>query len=76
MAGKFALVAGEDVLIWVCSDLTGDRIYGVQWVLVTPERAVLAPEAGVDDMVEVATDQVRAARTEALVGGGRLEIER
>ena len=45
------------------SDLTGDRIYGVQWVLITPERAALAPEAGVDGMVEVAIDQVKAAHT-------------
>ena len=56
VAGKFTLVAGEDVLIRVCLDLTDDRIYSVQWVLVTPERVVLAPEAGVDGVVEVAID--------------------
>ena len=56
VAGKFTLVAGEDVLIRVCSDLTDDCIYGVQWVLVTPERVVLAPEAGVDGVAEVAID--------------------
>ena len=50
-AGKFTLVAGEDVRIRVCSDLTDNRIYGGQWGLVTPERVVLAPEAGVDGVV-------------------------
>ena len=75
MAGKFALVAGEDVLIRVHSDLTGDRTYGSRWVLVTPERVVVAPEVGVDGRVEVAIDEVKGARTEALIGGGSLEIE-
>ncbi|MDP6698356.1 MAG: ABC transporter ATP-binding protein [Candidatus Latescibacteria bacterium] len=76
VAGKLALAADEDVLIRVHSDLTDDRTYGAQWVLVTPERVVVAPEAGVDGAVEVAIDQVKVARTEALIGGGRLEIER
>lgn len=76
VAGKLALAADEDVLIRVHSDLTDDRTYGAQWVLVTPERVVVAPEAGIDGAVEVAIDQVKVARTEALIGGGRLEIER
>ena len=76
VAGKLALAADEDVLIRVHSDLTDDRTYGAQWVLVTPERVVVAPEAGIDGAVEVAIDQVKVARTEALIGGGSLEIER
>ena len=76
VAGKLALAADEDVLIRVHSDLTDGRTYGAQWVLVTPERVVVAPEAGIDGAVEVAIDQVKVARTEALIGGGRLEIER
>ena len=76
VAGKLALAADEDVLIRVHSDLTDDRTYGAQWVLVTPERVVVAPEAGIDGAVEVAIDQVKMARTEALIGGGSLEIER
>ena len=76
VAGKLALAADEDVLIRVHSDLTDDRTYGAQWVLVTPERVVVASEAGIDGAVEVAIDQVKVARTEALIGGGRLEIER
>ena len=47
VAGKLALAADEDVLIRVHSDLTDDRTYGAQWVLVTPERVVVAPEAGI-----------------------------
>ena len=76
VAGKLALAADEDVLIRVHSDLTDDRTYGAQWVLVTPERVVVAPEAGIDGAVEVAIDQVKVARTEPLIGGGSLEIER
>ena len=76
VAGKLALAADEDVLIRVHSDLTDARTYGAQWVLVTPERVVVAPEAGIDGAVEVAIDQVKVARTEALIGGGSLEIER
>ena len=76
VAGRLALAADEDVLIRVHSDLTDDRTYGAQWVLVTPERVVVAPEAGIDGAVEVAIDQVKVARTEALIGGGSLEIER
>ena len=76
VAGKLALAADENVLIRVHSDLTDDRTYGAQWVLVTPERVVVAPEAGIDGAVEVAIDQVKVARTEALIGGGSLEIER
>ena len=76
VAGTLALAADEDVLIRVHSDLTDDRTYGAQWVLVTPERVVVAPEAGIDGAVEVAIDQVKVARTEALIGGGSLEIER
>ena len=58
VAGKLALAADEDVLIRVHSDLTDDRTYGAQWVLVTPERVVVAPEAGIDGAVEVAIDQL------------------
>ena len=76
VAGKLALAADEDVLIRVHSDLTDGRTYGAQWVLVTPERVVVAPEAGIDGAVEVAIDQVKVARTEPLIGGGSLEIER
>ncbi|MEE3259784.1 MAG: ABC transporter ATP-binding protein [Candidatus Latescibacterota bacterium] len=76
VAAKLALTAGEDVLIQVHSDLTAERTFGAQWVVVTPERVVVVPEAGEDGLAEVAVDQIKVARTEPLIGGGRLEIER
>lgn len=76
VAAKFGLPAGEDVLIRVHTDLAADCTFGTQWVVVTPERVVVVPAEGADGAVEVAVDQIKVARTEPLVGGGRLEIER
>ena len=67
---------GEEVLIQVFTDQTAERAFGEQWVVVTPERVVIIPVGGTDSLVEVSVDKIKVARTEALVGGGRLEIER
>ncbi len=69
------LPAGEDVLIQVVTDLTAERAYGAQWIVVTAERVIIVPVEGNDATVEVAVDKIKLARTEPLVGGGRLEIE-
>jgi len=66
----------EEALIRVFSDLTAEGRYGAQWVVVTSRQVVVVPEKGTDGVVQVPIDQIKAARTEALVGGGRLEIER
>ena len=71
-----AVPAGEEVLIRVFSDLTTERNYGAQWVLVTPARILIVPEKGGNGLVDVPVGQIAAARCETLVGGGRLEIER
>jgi ATP-binding cassette subfamily B protein len=65
----------EEVLIRASTDLELDGRFGRQWVLVTPQRVVVVPERGADKALEVSLTQVRQARTEPLVGGGRLEIE-
>ena len=71
-----ALPPEEEILIQVFTDLMGDGMYGAQWVVVTPRRVVVLPEKGTDGVVEVLLEQIKTARTEALVGGGSLEIER
>ncbi len=71
-----AIPAEEDVLIRVFSDMTGSGIYGAQWVVVTQRHVVVAAEKGPDAPVVVQVEQIRLARTEPLVGGGRLEIDR
>lgn len=65
----------EDVLIRVFSDLTADGVYGPQWVFVTAKRVVVAAEKSDRAPFDVPIEGIRLARTEPLVGGGRLEIE-
>ena len=79
----------EDLLIQVASDLDGRGDFGCQWLAVTSSRALLVgDESGwrknggrCEDLfdggfVEIPVEELRSARTEPLVGGGRLEIER
>ena len=68
--------AGEKVLIRAFSDLTTERNYRGQWILVTPARVLLVPEEGGESVIEVPLGKIASARCETLVGGGRLEIER
>ena len=70
------LLAGEDELIRVSTDLNQDRGFGLQWVIVTDKRVLIAPTAGVDGVVEVPIEELTLVQSEALVGGGRLNIER
>ncbi len=70
------LGADEEVLIRVFSDLEKDRRFGRQWLVVTPERVLIVPEKGSGGPVEVPIAEIEAVRTESLVGGGQLEIER
>jgi len=67
---------GEEELIRVYADLTPARVFGEQWVVVTKERVLVVPPDGEDGVADVSIQDISAARTEALVGGGRLEIER
>ena len=66
----------EELLIRVCTDLRADGQFGVQWVAVTPRRVLVVPAGGEDGVAELSIDELKAARTEPLVGGGRLELER
>ena len=71
-----ALSPGEEVLIRVASDMGESGRFGEQWVVVTPKRVLVIPVAGANGAVDVLVSRMRSVRTEPLVGGGRLEIER
>ena len=71
-----ALPVGEELLIRVFSDLTAEHTYGAQWLLLTPQRLLVVAEKGDAAVVDVPIADIKLARTEPLVGGGRLEIER
>ena len=67
----------EEALIRVRSDLGVDRRYGEQWVVVTTARTLLLRHRGGElEVTDIPVEQLRAVRTESLVGGGQLEIER
>ncbi len=68
------LPAGEQVLVRVRGDLGADGGYADTWVAVTGNRAVVLTGDGI--AVDVPVERMRSVRTEPLVGGGRLEIER
>ena len=67
---------GEEELIRVSADLDPQGYYGEQWVVVTPRQVVVLPGEVGGEVVRIPMDTVTLARTEPLVGGGRLEIER
>ena len=68
------LPAGEQILVRVRADLGMDGGYADTWVAVTGHRAVVLTADG--SAVDVPVERMRSVRTEPLVGGGRLEIER
>ena len=70
------LPTGEEELIRVSSDLNQEGEFGTQWVIVTDKRLLIIPTTGLDGVVKVLIDELTLVQTEALVGGGRLNIER
>ena len=70
------LPPGEEELIRVSTDMLEDGTFGNQWVVVTRERVLVVPSNGEDGVVNLPVRDLQAARTEALVGGSQLEIER
>jgi ATP-binding cassette, subfamily B, bacterial len=70
-----ALASGEHLLIRVATDLSPDGQFARRWVLLTDRRLLVFEDEGDTPVVEIALEDVAAARTEALVGGGRLEVE-
>ena len=66
----------EEVLIQVASDMAGREHFAERWLVVTQRQLVLLHAKGADRVVQLPMDTIQAARIEALVGGGRLEVER
>ena len=69
----------EQVLIRVFSDLAPDFSFAAQWVAVTDRRVLIAGDGGAstgNGLTAIDLDDLIAARAEALVGGGRLELDR
>ena len=70
---KQALPEGEDELIRVQTDLDEKGDFGNQWVVVTRNRVLVRQNGAIAD---IPISEIELARTEALVGGARLEIHR
>ena len=67
------LPEGEEELIRVQADLDEKGDFGTQWVIVTGNRVLVQQNGAVQD---IPFADMALARTEALVGGARLEIHR
>ena len=70
------LPTGEEELIRVATDLNQEGGFGIQWVIVTDKRLLVVPTTGLDSVADVPIEDLIFVQTEALVGGGRLSIER
>ena len=70
------LSRGEEELIRVSTDLNQEGGFGIQWVIVTDRRILILSTTELDDATDVPIEELSLVQTEALVGGGRLNIER
>ena len=66
----------EQVLFQVATDLINAQSFGETWLIATDRHLLFIPATGMDGTVEVPIEAVQEARTEELVGGGRLAVER
>ena len=66
----------EQVLFQVATDLINEQLFGGKWLIATDRRLLFIPTEGVEGTVEVPLTAVQGARTEELVGGGCLAVER
>ena len=66
----------EQVLFQVATDLINEQLFGEKWLIATDRHLLFIPTEGVDGTVEVSLTAVQEARTEELVGGGCLAVER
>ena len=64
----------DEILIQVKSDVGRDGRFGKPWVIVTPRRFALIGDG--EESLHVPLNAIRRARAEAIIGGGRLIIER
>ena len=66
----------EQILFQVSTDLISEQLFGEKWLIATGRHLLFIPTEGMDGTVEVPLEAVEEARTEELVGGGRLAVER
>ncbi|MEE2658388.1 MAG: ABC transporter ATP-binding protein [Candidatus Latescibacterota bacterium] len=67
---------GESVLIQVATDMTEEAVYDERWLVVTDRQLIILDEPDNGSLSQVVPlNQLRTARVEPLVGGGRLEVE-
>ena len=70
------LSSDEEELIRISTDLNRQANFVMQWIVVTNKRLLIVPTAPPSAIVEVPMEELAIVQTEALVGGGRLNIER
>ncbi len=64
----------EQVLIQVTADFSDDQAYGEKWLVATKLRVLVVPADGAVE--EIRLDAIQDVKTEELVGGGCLVVER
>ncbi|MDA0711759.1 MAG: ABC transporter ATP-binding protein, partial [bacterium] len=70
------LSSDDEELIRIPADLDREGDFGNQWVVVTTRRVLVYENESADKPIDVPIPEITRARTEALVGGGQLVIER
>ena len=64
----------EQVLIQVSADFSDDQAYGEKWLVATKFRLLVVPADGAVEQIPL--DAIQDVKTEELVGGGCLVVER
>ena len=70
------LAPGEEMLLTANSDMTEDGKFDERWLVVTNQRILtfFPNEDGRNPLMELPLKEIKEAKTEALVGGGYIEI--
>ena len=76
LAVEQRLAADETVHVRMAVDMADEQTYGRQWLVLTDRRLLVLKPNGAMDITEVHLDEVSEVRTQELVGGGRLEVDR
>ena len=72
-----AALGREEALIQVQTDMAAEgRTFGRRWLAASSRRIVVVDEPSANGALSIPMAEVTRVRTEPLVGGGRLEIER
>lgn len=66
----------EQVLFQIATDLINEQLFGEKWLIATNQCLLFIPTEEQQSTVEVPLEDIREVRTEELVGGGRLAVER